>query len=140
VPVFAGAAQAVWVELERAIETEEAERVLREGRGILLPEPGVASDGNGADGPTEDEPADDEVYGDEAHDDEGEEPAEPRTHDLLHDEGPGPVEVGGSESVHVARIRAAGKGVAFWVAFDELRKGTSLSLVATLEIALRDLR
>ena len=63
-----------------------------------------------------------------------------RSHDLLHDEGPGPVEVGGSEAVHVARIRADRSGVAFWVAFDELRKGISLSIVATLEIALRDLR
>jgi aspartate-semialdehyde dehydrogenase len=140
VPVFAGAAQAVWVELDRAIETEEAERLLREGRGILLPEPGQASEGNGADGATEDEYSDDDGDDDEGRDDEDEEPAEPRTHDLLHDEAPGPVEVGGSEAVHVARIRATGSGVAFWVAFDELRKGISLSLVATLEIALRDLR
>ena len=40
----------------------------------------------------------------------------------------------------MARIRADRAGVAFWVAFDELRKGISLSIVATLEIALRDLR
>jgi aspartate-semialdehyde dehydrogenase len=140
VPVFAGAAQAVWVELERPLETEEAERVLREGRGILLPEPGAVTEANGVDA-APDEELDDQTYDEEPSEEEDEDPAEPREHDLLHDEGPGPVEVGGSEAVHVARIRAdGGSGVAFWVAFDELRKGSSLSLVATLEIALRDLR
>ncbi|MBY0275103.1 hypothetical protein K2Z84_07170 [Candidatus Binatia bacterium] len=139
VPVFAGAAQAVWVELERPLETEEAERLLREGRGILLPEPRAASDVDGAGEPSLDALADD-AYDDEPRDEEDEEPVEERAHDLRHDEGPGPVEVGGSEAVHVARIRSDAHGVAFWVAFDELRKGTSLSLVATLEIALRELR
>lgn len=140
VPVFAGAAQAVWVELERPLETEEAERLLREGRGILLPEPREASDVNGSGEPSVDDP-DDGAYDDEPRDDEeDDEPVAERGHDLLHDEGPGPVEVGGSEAVHVARVRADRGGVAFWIAFDELRKGISLSLVATLEIALRDLR
>ena len=49
----------------------------------------------------------------------------------------------GSEAVHVARLRVDPRdprALAFWIAFDELRKGTSLSLVATLEIALRELR
>ena len=141
VPVFAGAAQAVWVELERPLETEQAEQLLREGRGILLPEPRDASDTDGAGEPSPAE-LDDDGYDDEPREDEEEEsePFEERGHDLLHDEGPGPVEVGGSEAVHVARIRADRGGVAFWVAFDELRKGISLSIVATLEIALRDLR
>lgn len=139
VPVFAGAAQAVWVELERPLGTEEAEQLLREGRGILLPEPRSASAGNGSGEPSVDD-LDDDAYDDEPRDDEEQEPVEERLHDLLHDEGPGPVEVGGSEAVHVARIRADARGVAFWVAFDDLRKGSSLSLVATLEIALRELR
>jgi aspartate-semialdehyde dehydrogenase len=139
VPVFAGAAQAVWVELGRPLETEEVEGLLREGRGLILPLPREASDTNGSGEPSPEELADD-AWDDEPEEDADEGPAEERAHDLLHDEGPGPVEVGGSEAVHVARIRADRSGVAFWVAFDELRKGISLSLVATLEIALRDLR
>lgn len=120
VPVFAGLAQSVYVELERPLGRDEALQLLRKGRGILLPE-------------TFDLPAGAED--DEASADEG--------YDLLHDESPGPVEVGGSEAVHVARLRAdprEPRALAFWVAFDELRKGTSLTLVATLEIALRELR
>jgi aspartate-semialdehyde dehydrogenase len=141
VPVFAGAAQSVYVELERPLAVEDAERVLREGRGILMPEPRVPdAHGDGVD--DVDEVADDDAYDDDAAsdpaaaDDPG---SDEQGHDLLHDEVPGPVEVGGSEAVHVARVRAAGQGLAFWIAFDELRKGTSLSVVATLEIALRDL-
>lgn len=132
VPVFAGAAQAVWVELDRPLSTEDAQQLLREGRGILLPEsPEVTPD----EGDVED---DGDGYDDEPVEaaDDGDDPG----HDLLHDESPGPVEVGGSEAVHVARVRAGSGGVALWIALDELRKGTSLSLVATLEIALRDLR
>jgi len=139
VPVFAGVAQAVWVELERPVDTEEAERLLREGRGILLPEAGKAVDAVGG-GESFGDEIDDDAYADEAGEEEDGEPIGERTHDLLHDEAPGPVEVGGSEAVHVARVRADRGGVAFWVAFDELRKGISLSLVATLEIALRELR
>lgn len=140
VPVFAGAAQAVWVELERPLATEQAEQMLREGRGILLPEPRIAGDTNGSGEPSPDE-LDEDGWDQEPHDDEQEdEPLEERSHDLLHDEEPGPVEVGGSEAVHVARIRADRDGVALWLAFDELRKGISLTIVATLEIALRDLR
>jgi aspartate-semialdehyde dehydrogenase len=128
VPVFAGAAQSVYVELERPLDADEARRLLREGRGILMPEPlDPDSRGDGVTEPDADEPDDDE-----SDDEQG--------HDLLHDEGPGPVEVGGSESVHVARVRGDGNVLAFWIAFDELRKGTSLSVIATLEIALRDLR
>jgi aspartate-semialdehyde dehydrogenase len=135
VPVFAGAAQAVWVELERPLTTEDAQQLLREGRGILLPEtPGAALDEGDA---VEDE--DDGNGFDDAPAEVGEDGDE-RGHDLLHDESPGPVEVGGSEAVHVARVRAGSGGVALWIALDELRKGTSLSVVATLEIALRDLR
>jgi hypothetical protein len=103
-------------------------QLLREGRGVLLPEPFVGQqvDDEGEPG-FEDDP-EGEVDG---------------ARDLLHDETPGPVEVGGSESVHVARLRGDPRtphALAFWIAFDELRMGTSLSIVATLEIALRDLR
>jgi len=128
VPVFAGAAQSVYVELAEPLDLEEARRLLREGRGILVAEPFVGEDPDReGDGGYEDDPDGD---GDPLQ-------------ELLHDEGPGPVEVSGSEAVHVARLRGDGRNpraLAFWIAFDELRKGTSLSLVATLEIALRDLR
>lgn len=144
VPVFAGAAQAVYVELERPLTADAAEQLLREGRGILLPEARIAGEDPDA---LEDDAAaaDDETFDFDAAEDDGDPDAQPAAgeehgHDLLHDEGPGPVEVGGSEAVHVARVRSRGNGVAFWIAFDELRKGTSLSVVATLEIALRDLR
>lgn len=128
VPVFAGAAQSVYVELAEALDVEEARRLLREGRGILLPEPFIGQQED-VDG----EPAfEDDVDGEGGG-----------ARDLLHDETPGPVEVGGSEAVHVARLRGDPRtphALSFWIAFDELRMGTSLSLVATLEIALRDLR
>ena len=58
------------------------------------------------------------------------------------DERPGPVDVAGSDAVHVARLRSTpghDRGIVFWLAFDELRNGTALTLVATLEIALREL-
>lgn len=127
VPVFAGAAQSVYVELAEALDVEEARRLLREGRGILLPEPFIGQHADDGEAAFEDD-----------LDGEGGD-----VRDLLHDETPGPVEVGGSEAVHVARLRGDPRtphALAFWIAFDELRMGTSLSLVATLEIALRDLR
>jgi aspartate-semialdehyde dehydrogenase len=127
VPVFAGTAQSVYVELERPLGREEALQLLREGKGILLPETFEAA-----------EPADEALPDDGFVDQEQEE-----AYDLLHDESPGPVEVSGSEAVHVARVHADPRNpraLAFWIAFDELRKGTSLALVSTLEIALRDLR
>lgn len=128
VPVFAGMAQSVYVELERPLGRDEALQLLREGRGILLPE---TFDAPAAE---DEEPLEDEEFVDEERE---------ATYDLLHDESPGPVDVGGSEAVHVARLHAdprEPRALAFWIAFDELRKGTSLTLVATLEIALRELR
>jgi aspartate-semialdehyde dehydrogenase len=133
VPVFAGTAQAVFVELESELSLDEATRLLREGRGIVLPEPYAGAVGEEAGEPVEDaDPADDDESG--AYD---------RAGDLLHDETPGPVDVNGSEAVHVARLRVDPRdprALAFWLAFDELRKGITLTLVATLEIALRELR
>ena len=62
--------------------------------------------------------------------------------DLLADECPGPVDVSGSEAIHLARLRCDPRdphALAFWIAFDELRKGIGANVIATLEIALRDL-
>lgn len=145
VPVFTGAGLSVYVELEQPLGLDEVQRLLRGGRGIMLPEASededAAADGDGG---AEDEYEDDgdaaEAYADEERDqdEEGEE-----RHDLLHDLGAGPVDVSGSEAVHVTRLHAdprEPRALAFWIAFDELRKGTSLTLVATLEVALRELR
>ncbi len=140
VPVFAGTAQAVFVELADELALDEATKVLREGRGVVLPEPPVGS-GDGADATAAEalsEEDDATVEPDEDEEEEGgDEP------DLLHDQTPGPVDVSGSEAVHVARLRTLPRdprALAFWLAFDDLRKGLSLTLVATLEIALRELR
>jgi aspartate-semialdehyde dehydrogenase len=142
VPVFAGVAQSVYVELERPLGLDEAQQLLREGRGILVAEP-PADDEDQPDDGDDDARADerdDEPYDDEYADDAGDE-QEP-TYDVLHDASPGPVDVSGSDAVHVARLHTdlrEPRALAFWIAFDELRKGTSLTMVATLEIALREL-
>lgn len=128
VPVFAGAAQSVWVEIESVLTSDEAMRVLREGRGLLLAEALQAAQAEAAD-----ELPDNEGFA------EDEEDAGP---DLLADECPGPVDVSGSEAIHLARLRCDPRdphALAFWIAFDELRKGIGANLIATLEIALRDL-
>ena len=62
--------------------------------------------------------------------------------DPAYDDEAGPVDVSGSDVVHVSRLRVDPRhagGVAFWLAFDNVRKGIALPLVSTLEIALRDL-
>lgn len=129
VPVFAGCAQSVYVELEHPIEPEDAAQLMRQAAGLVLPEP-LDEDaiGNG------------EADGELDEDAEFAPEAEGGGTDLLHDQSPGPVEVNGSEAVHVARLRSDPndpRALSFWIAFDELRKGTSLTLAATLEIALR---
>jgi aspartate-semialdehyde dehydrogenase len=56
-----------------------------------------------------------------------------RAADLL----PGPVDVSGSEFVHVARLRLdplAPGGLALWIAFDELRRGIAVNLVAIAQL------
>ncbi|MEW6272340.1 MAG: Asd/ArgC dimerization domain-containing protein [Thermodesulfobacteriota bacterium] len=134
VPVFAGAAQAVYVELASELSLGEAAKLLREGRGLVVPEPDVEALGVRFEIDEEDAASREDEDEDE---DRGEEP------DLLHDETPGPVDVNGSDAVHVARLRSLPRdprALAFWLAFDDLRKGTALTLVATLEIALRELR
>lgn len=55
---------------------------------------------------------------------------------------PGPVEVAGSEFVHIARLRLDARrsdALAFWLAFDELRRGVALNLVGILELALNEI-
>ncbi len=52
------------------------------------------------------------------------------------DPAPGPVEVAGSDFVHVSRVRVDPRrptAVAMWVAFDEVRRGVARNLVAILE-------
>jgi aspartate-semialdehyde dehydrogenase len=63
----------------------------------------------------------------------------------VHDEPgasyPTPVEVVGSDSTHVGRIRlelALENGLGFWVSLDNLRKGGALNAVEIAEIVVRD--
>ena len=52
------------------------------------------------------------------------------------DPAPGPVEVAGSDSVHVSRVRVDPRrptAVAMWITFDEVRRGVARNLVAILE-------
>lgn len=108
VPVFLGAAQSVWVDLDGAVTLEDVRAALREAPSLLL-----AGDFLG------------EVVGDE-------------TGDLLADGEPGPVDVAGSSAVHIARLRqdpGRPESVGFWIAFDDLRKGVALNAVTTFERA-----
>ena len=52
-----------------------------------------------------------------------------------------PAEVAGSSTVHVGRIRedtGAEQGLAMWVAFDAVVKGSALNAVAVAELLVRD--
>ena len=52
------------------------------------------------------------------------------------DPAPGPVEVAGSDFVHVSRVRVDPRrptAVAMWITFDEVRRGVARNLVAILE-------
>jgi len=118
-PVFYGIGQSVYVETDRSLGAEEAQRLLLRGRGLL-----VAGSTPG-DGPR------------------GEVPGDPLSTGAMADPAPGPIEVAGSDAVHVAHLRADPRreGVfAFWLCFDDQRKGIALNAVAALEIALRDVR
>jgi aspartate-semialdehyde dehydrogenase len=64
---------------------------------------------------------------------------------LLHegdsDRYPTPVEIVGSAATHVGRLRddpIAEQGLAFWLALDNVRKGTALNAVEIAEIVARD--
>ncbi len=55
------------------------------------------------------------------------------------DPGPGPVEVAGSDFVHVSRVRVDPRrptAIALWIAYDELRRGVARNLVSILETVL----
>ncbi|MFM7737565.1 MAG: Asd/ArgC dimerization domain-containing protein [Alphaproteobacteria bacterium] len=52
------------------------------------------------------------------------------------DPSPGPVDVAGSDYVHVSRVRVDPRrptAIAMWIAFDEVRRGVARNLVAILE-------
>jgi aspartate-semialdehyde dehydrogenase len=157
-PVFFGAAQSVVVDLDRAATVDEIAALLRQAPGLLVagsPEHDawltlVAQREDGIDGNDEDQDDDEAELDDEdlARDEddlesgaafaEDEDPSgaggeAPR--DLL----PGPVDVAGSDLVHVARLRldpSRPTTVAFWLAFDDVRKGIAVNAVATLQLAL----
>jgi aspartate-semialdehyde dehydrogenase len=110
VPVFYGLAHSVYVETEESLAEEEVRSTFLQAPGLLLAEALTA----GSSG--------------EAHYDEAPDPC------------PGPIEVSGSEAVHLARLRVfAEEGfgrLAFWLCLDDQRKGIALNLVSTLERAL----
>ncbi|MDG2306456.1 MAG: Asd/ArgC dimerization domain-containing protein [Candidatus Binatia bacterium] len=117
-PVFYGIGQSVYVETEEPLDPDEAERLLLRGRGLLVA--GSTQAGEQDEGRPEDET-----------------PIE------ALDLSPGPIEVAGSDAVHVAHVRAdphRDGALAFWLCLDDQRKGVALNAVATLEIALRDAR
>ncbi|MFP6663224.1 MAG: Asd/ArgC dimerization domain-containing protein [Deltaproteobacteria bacterium] len=110
-PVFVGACQSIWLDLESPLALEEAHAALREAPSILL-------------------------AGESVGDTEDEELAR-----LLADAEPGPVDVAGSSAVHLARLRqnpARPESIGFWIVFDDQRKGVAMSLVATFERAWRE--
>jgi aspartate-semialdehyde dehydrogenase len=111
-PVFFGAAAAIHVELARPVTAEEIREQLRTAPGIFLAGSLPAR-----------------------HKDEDDEDYDPET-----DERPGPVEVTGSDAIHVARVRVDPEDpsqAALWIAFDDVRKGTAQNVIGILEIALR---
>lgn len=60
---------------------------------------------------------------------------------LLHDDFPTPAEVVGTDATHVGRVRdepALERGLALWVAIDNVRKGGALNAVEIAEILVRD--
>jgi len=126
-PVFFGMTQSVYVELGRPLASDDLEQIVRAGRGLLL----AGSLGEG------EPPGTAPALGGEDDDDEASGDVDP-----AYDLEVGPVEVSGSDAVHVSRLRVDPQregGVAFWIAFDNVRKGVVLNAAMTLEIALRDL-
>jgi aspartate-semialdehyde dehydrogenase len=110
-PVFVGACQSVWVDLDAALSLEEVREALREAPSILLA-------GESPEGISDEETA-----------------------SLLADAEPGPVDVAGSSAVHLARLRqdpARPESFGFWLVFDDQRKGVAMSVAATFERAWRE--
>lgn len=115
-PVFYGIAQAVHVETEQPLDPDEAERLLLRGRSLLVA------------GSTQLPPEEQAV-------------SEEKPIDELMDLAPGPVEVAGSDAVHIAHVRGDPRregAIAFWLCLDDQRKGVALNAIAALEMALRD--
>ncbi len=118
VPVFYGIGQSVYIETEEPLDPDEAERLLLRGRGLL-------------------------VAGSTAVDEEDAELSEETPIEAVVDVAPGPVDVAGSDAVHIAHMRADPRkegALAFWLCLDDQRKGIALNAVSSLEIALRDAR
>lgn len=110
-PIFVGAGQSVWLDLDTALPLEEVRAALREAPSILLAGEGL------------DESDDAEMVR------------------LLADAEPGPLDVAGSSAVHLARLRqnpARPESIGFWIVFDDQRKGVAMSVVATFERAWRE--
>ncbi len=128
--VFYGGAAAVDVELERPLGADAAREELRSAPGVLL----AGALGEAA-------PSAKASWQDAAEGADAEEPEEPEErYELLADERPGPVEVVGSDAIHVARVRALpsdARRLVLWLAFDDVRRGIALNLVGMLEAALR---
>lgn len=115
-PVFYGIGQSVYVETEEPLDPDEAERLLLRGRGLLVA-------GSTAMDPDEAVVSEETPIGE------------------VLDLSPGPVEVAGSDAVHVAHVRADPHregALALWLCLDDQRKGVALNAVAALEIARRD--
>lgn len=89
---------------------------------------------DGEDGdPDEDEDDDDEAELGAGEDDDG---AGEESGEAPLDPAPGPVDVAGSDYVHVSRVRVDPRrptAIAMWIAFDEVRRGVARNLVAILE-------
>lgn len=105
-PVFFGAAAAIHAELTRPVAAEEIREHLRSAPGILL----------AGSLPAPEAGADEDA--------------------VEVDERPGPVEVTGSEAIHVARVRVDPddpRMLALWIAFDDVRKGIAANVVGILE-------
>jgi len=123
VPVFYGIGQSLYVEMEESLDADEAERILRDAPSVV-----VASDD--VEGEAAREAAEDVELDDD----------EPQ---MLRDPCPGPVDVNGSDAVHVARVRVDPRrpgSLALWISFDDQRKGVALSVASILEIAMRERR
>lgn len=88
-------------------------------------------EGNEGDLDEDDDDGEPGLVASEDDDGEGPKPAE-----AVPDPAPGPVDVAGSDYVHVSRVRVDPRrptAFALWIAFDEVRRGTARNLVAILE-------
>lgn len=140
--VFLGTAISVYVELGGETAGLEVETALRAAPGVLLagsPEDALARAvasrqralGEGDGGAEGEDDAGADGWPDEDGDPDGGDPSGDAV-----DLGPGPIEVSGSEFVHVSRLRPDSLrpgAVSFWIAFDEMRRGVVLNLAGIVE-------